>query len=243
MDWILFVLVFYFGSCLASFLILVGMRVPRGESIVFPPSHCEACGHRLNATELFPILSFLWQKGRCRQCGISLPSLYFVLELSGGLSFCFIIVSFATDPDTSLALFLIWGFGIVLTASDVTSFLLPNSIMRGFFLSVLLFQFHSNRSLFFSSLSSGAGVFVLLYILYLLHPEGLGGGDVKLCGVLGVLLGYQATLFVIFLASLSGLAFSLRHRRTAARTTPLPFGPFLILGSFLTVALESVLLK
>lgn len=241
MDWMAFFFLFYFGCCLSSFLILVGMRVPRGESIVHPSSRCETCGHRLHPVELFPLISFLLQRGRCRQCGTSLPSLYLIMETLGGLSFCFVAAAFAADRITGFTLFLVWSFGIALVVSDVTCLLLPDSIMRVFFFSVLLFQFCLNRPSFLSSLWSGAGIFVLLYLLYSLHPDGLGGGDVKLCGVLGVLLGFQATLFVIFSASLSGLVFSLLRHRFTVHTIPLPFGPFLIMGSFLTAAVTPLI--
>lgn len=234
---------FYFGCCLASFLTLVGMRVPRYESVVFPRSHCENCQHSLSMRELFPIFSFLIQKGRCRHCGTNLSFSYLMMEVIGGSSFLVVVTCFFENTQTGMLLFLLWSFGIVFTATDIHYLMLPDSIMRIFFLSALVLCLIWNSSTLFDHLLSGATVFGLLLVLYYVYPEGIGGGDVKLFGVIGLLLGFQQTITVIFLASFFGLLFGLvgQKTKTGAASIQLPFGPFIFLGAFLAVLAEQLI--
>jgi len=243
MNVIWFASLFYLGCCLTSFLTLIGMRIPRYESIVFPRSHCENCQHSLSIRDLFPIFSFLIQKGHCRYCGINLPFSYMLMEIIGGSSFLVVITCFIENTQIGMLLFLLWIFGVIFTVTDIFYLLLPNSIMRVFFLSALLLRLIWDSSALFDYLISGTVIFGLLLVLYYVYPEGIGGGDVKLFGVIGLLLGFQQTIAAIFLASFFGLLFGLIDQKTKTGSAPvqLPFGPFIFLGTFLAVLAEQLI--
>lgn len=221
------------GPVAGSFLGLAADRLPRGESIVHPRSHCRGCGRSLGVRDLVPIASFALSKGRCRSCGAAIPAWFLYLEIAcAGLG----LIAALLAPTPALA----WAGAAflwllpALAAADLTRFRLPDLLTGGLFsaaLAIALLGGGPPLSLALWGALLGAGSFLLLRIGYrwLRGREGLGLGDVKLMAGLGAALGPEQLPVMVLLATLTSLATALIH---AARgggspldpTRALPFG-------------------
>ena len=219
------------GLVFGSFANVLVHRLPRGESIVHPASHCPACGHRLAWFENIPLLSWLALGGRCRACHVRIPARYPLMELGLGLLWGWLGWRFGWTPELARALalsFWLW----TLTWIDLETGLLPDALtLSGVALGVGFALWMGDWRASLIGAAAGYGVFWLVARLFLLVTgrEGMGHGDFKLLAMLGAFLGWQALPFIIFLASASGAvigALWLRATRESARA-PIPFGPFL----------------
>lgn len=222
---------------IGSFLNVVIYRVPRGESIVSPGSHCPTCGHALRAWELIPVLSFLIQKGQCRSCQTRISWRYPVIELLAGTLF-FLTALLSSGPETHPARLLInLVFVAVLLALsfiDLDTFRLPDVLtlpLLGLGL-VSAFVIPGNPSGWESALSAlgGGGLF---WIIARVYPQGMGLGDVKLVAAMGAFLGFPAIFLAIFIGSFVGafIGIVLLFAGRKHFGQQIPFGPYLALGA------------
>lgn len=229
---------FLIGCCMGSFLGLCAVRLQREESLWSPRSHCDHCGHRLEARELVPLAGYFLNDGRCRYCGALIPSRYFWQEIITGL--LFLLVGFQTGP--GLLLLVRWG---ILSLLLLLSFLdmAELQLYEGLFYPLGLL-FLAYRFLAGSSLSLGImGALVLgggMELLRRWKPHGLGAGDPKLVGLLGFWLGTlrggESLLWAVagaFLFVLWRVFQAPRAGRMQAWHAPIPFGPFLCGAAFL----------
>lgn len=222
------ILPFILGCCLGSFFCLIAERVPRGESILLPASHCPYCSHQLSFYELIPLLSIMTQRFQCRHCSKQLPIIYFISELAGGLlgAFCF---AQGLHP-SSLYAFLFLSMGLLLSLTDSFYMIVEPKILYSF--SALLLLWHVSFSLplyFWSSLIITA----LLYSLNRLIPQAIGGGDILLLACWSLLLGWENILLLVFSASTCALCYSLlQWIFLKKRNRQIPFVPFLTIGLF-----------
>lgn len=231
-----YVFILFLGLVTGSFLNVCISRIPRGESVVNPPSHCESCGQRLKPLDLIPVFSWLRLKGKCRYCGSVLSRQYPIVELLTAVLFVFIFL-FTGLTNTLFSLLLLTSFLIVISFIDYKYFLIPNKmIIVGFglgFLAHLLFPTISWQNIVLGVLVGGGS----LYLLAVLSKGGMGGGDIKLAALIGFYLGWQKVLQALFFGALVGSVFGLvmllTHKIT--RKDPIPFGPFLSVGVFLTI--------
>jgi leader peptidase (prepilin peptidase)/N-methyltransferase len=219
------------GACVGSFLNVVIWRLPRGESIVSPPSGCPRCGTRIRARDNIPIVSWLVLRGRCRSCGQPISPRYPVVEGLTALLFAAIVV--------------VKGFGwhlawelpfaamlIAVAAIDLDHRIVPNRVL----LPAAVWGVVSAALVRLSDLPElaawGAGAFTFLLVAALAYPAGMGMGDVKLAGVMGLYLGSSVlpAMLTAFLAgSVYGVGVIARHG-ASARKSGVPFAPFLALG-------------
>lgn len=232
------------GLIIGSFLTVVVDRVPRGGSVVAPPSACGSCGRRLTVADLVPILSWLVLRGRCRTCGNRIGIEPVVLEVANTAVFVAFALEFGADP--VLPAFWILGAALVaLVCIDLREFRLPREISyTAFVMSAAVFTI--------AALTDGepdrlwrpfVGAAIATAVMGLIHlgsRGGLGDGDVRLAPLLGLHLGHiglavvPVGLFLGFLfGALVGLGMIAAGR--AGRTTPLPFGPFLAAGTLVAV--------
>lgn len=228
------------GLVLGSFANVLIHRVPRGISVVSPPSACPSCGATIRAWHNVPVLGWLWLRGRCAGCGAHISARYPVVEAVTALGF--VAVVDATGPDWSApALLGLFYFAIVLSAIDLEWRRLPNLLTGAFAVVTVL-------SVLAAGIADGAwsdGVralwgAVILGVLYLgafvAYPKGMGLGDVKLAPSIGAVLGFlgwsQLAVggFAAFLwGGLFGLAAMVRARR--GRGVAIPFGPWMFAGA------------
>ncbi|MDN5371793.1 MAG: leader peptidase (prepilin peptidase) / N-methyltransferase [Carnobacterium sp.] len=234
-------LIWLTGCCLGSFLMVVGLRVPIHQSIVLPRSYCPNCHQTLHFFELLPVVSYLFQKGRCRNCHQPISILHLLTESLMGFMFLFIFYTYYLNPIEGLFLIGLASFSLVFTISDIYYQLLPNYLMSLFLLWVIAGQFFLHSQQFYTYLLCGLGFFIFFYLLYQFYP--IGGGDVKLLGIIGLLLGYPLTLTAIMIACFSALLIHLPLVLSKKITSKhhIPFAPFIFFGTFSAYFLQEIL--
>ncbi|AEF95023.1 Prepilin peptidase [Desulfotomaculum nigrificans CO-1-SRB] len=232
----LWLLVFITGLAVGSFLNVCIYRLPLGQSLVTPPSHCPKCNHRLGAGELVPVLSYLMLRGKCRCCGARISPRYPVVELATGLAFVLLVMVFGWQIKTLGYLILFCG---LLTASliDWDHQIIPDQISLLLVGAGLILQALQSTGTLINGIIGGLLGGGLLLVLAVLSKGGMGGGDIKLVTGIGVFLGWQLLLVSLFLSFIIGSLLSgiwILIKRQGLKTA-VPFGPFLSLGAIITL--------
>nr|WP_241986280.1 A24 family peptidase [Cryobacterium psychrophilum] len=249
------VLAAVFGLMIGSFLNVVIYRVPRGESVVSPPSACPQCGARIRPFDNIPVISWLVLRGRCRDCGAPISPRYLLVEL--GTAVFFGVVGWwalqngvPTEAPVALIVALVAflylaAISVALGLIDIETRRLPNRILLPAYwvVAVLLTAaalLAGEPERLLVALAGGAGLFALYFALAVIRPGGMGFGDVKLAGVLGLYLGWLGwgELAVgAFGAFLLGGLFGavLLAARRAGRKSSIPFGPWMLVGAWIGI--------
>jgi leader peptidase (prepilin peptidase)/N-methyltransferase len=236
------------GLVIGSFLNVVVWRVPRGESIVSPPSACPRCGHAIRRRDNVPIVSWLVLQGRCRDCGEPISRRYPLVEAATGAAFGLTAWHFGASWALPAYLFLA-AISVALALIDIDTKRLPNAlVLPSYPVAVMLLALASwnpggasDWQAWVRALIGGAALYAVYFLLMFVYPAGMGFGDVKLAGVLGLFLGWVgwgALVVGWFAAFLLGGLFSigLLASRRANRKTGIPFGPWLLLGAVVGIA-------
>lgn len=233
----LFVAVFIFGALVGSFLNVCIHRLPIGESVVFPASHCPHCRQAIQPYDNVPILSYLILRGRCRSCGAGISARYPAVETLTGLAAVAVVCAAGLTAHALLAFAFVCAL-IVITFVDVDYQIIPDAISLpgigvGFAAALLLGQPSWTASLAGILLGGGLLWGVAEGYHWLTGREGMGGGDIKLLAMIGAFLGWQAVPVTLMIASLAGTAVGVTLmvvQRRGGRTA-IPFGPFLAVGA------------
>lgn len=228
---------FIFGIVLGSFYNVVGYRLPKGESIAFPPSHCTKCNHRLTSLELIPIFSFLIQKGKCKNCGDKISWFYTIFEFLTGVLFSISYLVFGLSIDFVIAITFI-SMLIIVIISDYQTMIIPDELI--IFTSILLLIelfIKGSFNLMFDSLLNGVIMFAIMFIIkligdFLFKKESMGGGDIKLMFVFGLVFKWPTACLSICLASFIGLPISIILIKKL-KNHEIPFGPFLSVSAII----------
>lgn len=253
-----------FGSIIGSFLNVVIHRVPRGGSLLAPPSSCGACGHGIRWYDNIPLLSWLVLRGRCRDCAARISVRYPFVELLTAAAFVAVALTFGPEVgaasgtgETVAALLVLGAFSylaaitVALAVIDLQTFRLPNAIvLPAYLVAGLVFAAAAGFSGEWDRLAAaGIGLLVMggIYVVPLLvRPDAIGGGDVKLAGVLGAFLGWLgwASLGVgivagFILGGLFGVFLMLAGR---GRTARVAFGPWMLAGAWIGIFAGDALL-
>jgi leader peptidase (prepilin peptidase)/N-methyltransferase len=215
-----------------SFLNVVAARLPEGRSLLHPSSSCRSCGARVAIRDNVPVLSFLLLRGRCRSCGQPISARYPAVELLTGLLVAGCFLRFGLSGEALLAAFFV-SVLVVLSAIDAEHRILPDMIVLPSAAIVLAghVALAPDRWLEWTLAPLGASLF--LFAALLAYPRGMGMGDVKLCLLLGAMLGKLVLvgLMVGMLAALVPAALLMARHGAAARKMAIPFGPFLAFGA------------
>jgi len=225
---------FILGAVVGSFLNVCIDRLPRGASLVEPPSHCDSCGRRLGPLELVPILSFLLLGGRCRSCRATLPLRVLAVEAGTGLLFLLVYLRFGLSVAGILgAIYL--SVLVVVAGIDLEHHRILNRLTYPAIVLALAAAFFPGRSPLAALLGGALGGGALL-LLTLASPRAMGLGDVKLGVFLGLFLGYPLILVALFLAFVIGglLSLLLLVFRRLRLGQSVAFGPYLALGGAVT---------
>ena len=231
------IVLFVFGTIFGSFYNVVGDRVADGKSIIYPPSHCPKCKHRLTPLELVPIFSYLFQGGKCKNCKCKIPLFHPLYEIFVGLLFMFSYISFGFTGDFVIALTFVSMLAIIIV-SDYYYMIIPDEILIFFGVTLALEVLLINGiDAFGISLLSGIISFGVMFLIklfgdFIFKTESMGGGDIKLLFFLGFILGWPQALLSIFLGSIIGFPISLIVLKIK-NTNIIPFGPFLALGAII----------
>ena len=226
----------FLGMAIGSFLNVCIDRLPKGESIVSPPSQCDACGRRLAAIDLIPVISYLLYRGRCRYCQSLIPHRYLWVELGTGLLFGLIWLRF---PSSDYAAFVACCsvILIVILVIDLERQKIPNIIVYPAIVFALVAAIFFPKPPLSQRLLGGLLGFGLLFLLAYLYPVGMGMGDVKLMAFVGLVVGFPHILLALFLSFvlgglISGILFAARR---IGRRDPIAFAPFIALGTITTL--------
>ena len=225
-----------FGAVLGSFLNVVIHRVPRRESLVSPGSRCPRCGTAVKPYDNVPVISWLVLRGRCRECGAPISPRYPVVELVTALVFAAVVAIRGFDDDLFLELPFVATL-IALAGIDMDHRLLPNRIVYPMAAYGVVATLVVERDDLVEHLIAGAGAFAFLLAAVVAYPRGMGMGDVKLSGAMGLYLGVSvipALLTAFLTGSVVGLAMIAREG-SSARKKAVPFGVFLAIGGIVGV--------
>lgn len=252
MDAFLIAVCAVFGLMVGSFLNVVIWRVPRGESVVKPRSRCPGCGNQLRGIDNVPVLSWLFLRGKCHFCGEPISARYPLVELATGVVFAAAAVHFRYD--WALPAFLVLFAGLIaLSGIDIDHHRLPNKVVYPTLfatapLLVLAGVATGEWGDLARAAAGGAIAFLVLFIIHVAAPRGMGFGDVRLAGVIGTGLGYLGLGYVavgLFLAFVTSafIGIALIATRVRSRKDRIPFGPFLALGCLLAVLAGGPILR
>jgi leader peptidase (prepilin peptidase) / N-methyltransferase len=221
------------GLLVGSFLNVVVHRLPRGESLARPRSRCPSCETQIAAYDNVPVVSWLLLRGRCRHCGAAIAARYPALELATGLGFAAVVAVRGYD-ETLLLELPFAAMLIAVAAIDLEHRIVPNRILLPLAVWALAAWAIVDTGFLPEALAAGAGAFAFLLLAALAYPAGMGMGDVKLAGVVGLYLGLAvvpALLAAFAAGSAVGIAIVAREG-ARARKKGVPFAPFLALGGF-----------
>jgi len=243
MDMAYTILIFVFGLVFGSFYNVVGLRVPKKESIVSPPSHCTTCQRQLTAIDLVPVLSYLFLGGKCRGCGQKISWIYPLMELLTGGLFAFSYWQFGFSQEFVVALLFI-SLLIIIVVSDFAYMLIPDKVLLFFLPLLALGRLLSPLTPWWDSIVGAVIGFSILYGIAVVSRGGMGGGDIKLFFLLGLVLGTLHTLLTLFIAAVIGMVVGILvlKVRQQGRKTPVPFGPSIALAAVLVYFYGNVLI-
>ena len=247
MDIIIAIYIFIIGTIMGSFFNVVAHRLSNNESIIKPGSHCEKCNHLLKWYELIPIISFLIQGGRCRQCHTKLSWWYPLIEIITGLFYLFSYLYFGLSYDFFISLVI----SSVLVITCITDFnyliILDEPLIVGSILIIIIKFLQGGIIDTLIAILSGLLLFFFMLLVKILGDkafkrESLGGGDIKLSFFIGLSLGYKLAFVNLVLASLLTLPIAFYYL-VKYKDREVPFGPFLIISNFIIFVFASPILE
>ena len=231
---IFYIIIFLFGIVIGSFLNVCIYRIPKQENIVSERSHCMNCGNVLNWYELIPLFSFFIQGGRCRHCKVRLSIQYPFIEALNGVLYVWI---FITGGFTLQSILYCLAASVLLVVSviDWRTFEIPFgcNVLLGIIGLVHLLLDLSHWQSYVIGFFSVSVVFLIIF--YATGGRGIGGGDVKLMAVAGLLLGWQGSLLTLMIGSIAGSVIHLTLMKWKGKDRVLAFGPYLSLGILVTM--------
>lgn len=231
-------LIFIIGSVLGSFYLVVATRLPKGEDILISRSHCDKCGYVLKWYNLFPIISYIIQKGRCSHCKEKIDALNIISELVTGLGFliCYLVFGFSYEFFEGLV---IVSIAIIIFISDFKYMVILDSpLVIGGILTFGLKVYYFGFEAAFYGLLSGVSLFCVMLLVeqigrLLFKREALGGGDVKFAFLMGLILEFRLGLVALILSTFLALPYSVASLYLI-KNNEVAYGPFLA-GALLIV--------
>lgn len=245
------IMIFIIGLVFGSFFNVVGYRVPNGLSIVYPPSNCPNCKHRLKFYELIPVISYVFLGGKCLKCKKRISITYPFFELLTGVLFLLCYMVFGLNIKFFVGITFI-SVLIIVSISDIRYFIIPDEVLIvGGILIIIEYIINtiSNNLNIFNSLVMpilyGLGSFAILFLFkvfgdLVFQKESLGGGDIKLLFIIGLVLGFDMSIVVIFIASFIALPLSIISL-IKNNDNVLPFGPYLSIAAAIVLLTQLTL--
>jgi len=232
------------GLAVGSFLNVCIERLPRGESILNPPSHCQACQHRLAVKDLIPVFSHLWLRGRCRYCQASIPRRLLWVEVATGGMFAFLYWRCGLTPELGVMAFYACIFIIIFMVDLEHGLILNQVVYVGMVIALLIALFLPQPWITQLKLQGvanfalgGAIGFAILLLIAIISGGGMGWGDVKLAGLIGLATGFPLVFVALVMGAILGglVAGALLAMKKRGRKEAIPFGPFLSVAAMITL--------
>ncbi|KON86883.1 prepilin peptidase [Sporosarcina globispora] len=238
------ILLFIVGLILGSFYNVVGLRIPQNQSIAAPRSCCPHCKHTLSPLELIPVLSYIFLGGKCRRCRAPVSALYPAVELSTGILFAAAPLIIGWNVELLVAWTLI-SLMVIIFVSDFKYMIIPDKVLLFFAAILIAERIFIPLSPWWDSVAGTALGFFLLLLIAVISKGGMGGGDIKLYAVIGIALGVKLVFLSFFLATLlgavlGGLGMLLGIMQ---KGKPIPFGPFIGIGTLIAYFYGSELIE
>ncbi|MBA7642354.1 Type 4 prepilin-like proteins leader peptide-processing enzyme [subsurface metagenome] len=230
------VLLFLLGLATGSFLNLCIDRLPKRESILHPPSHCDVCQHKLRPLDLVPLLSYLSLKGRCRYCGAKIHYRLPLVEAMTGLIFVLLWNHYGFSIELPLAILFACLFIVILVIDLEHHLILNRVVYPAIALAFLVIILTPDYGIISAVIGGVTGAGILLLVA-LISRGGMGMGDVKLAALIGLLVGFPQVLIALLICFVLGgaVAGGLLLARLRGRKDPVPLAPFLTAGLITTV--------
>ena len=226
---LLYIVIFLYGIVIGSFLNVLIYRLPKKENIVTTRSHCMSCGYQLKWYDLVPIFSYLVLGGRCRKCKTRISVQYPIIEALNGCLYLIVFYKFGMSVD-SLLYCLLFSALLTLSVIDFRTYEIPIGI-NVFILLLGLVRVITDWTNWADYLIGFLAVSVFLYLIYIItHGRGIGGGDVKLMAVCGLVLGWKLILLGFFLGCIIGSICHLIRMKISHADHVLAMGPYLSVG-------------
>lgn len=235
MDLYYTVVAFIFGAVLGSFYNVVAYRLPKGESLIKPASHCTKCNHKLGASELVPIFSYIFLRGKCKNCKCKISPFYTIFEFLTAILFALSFIIFKYSIDFYIAI-IFSSMAIIVIISDYQTMIISDEVLIITIILLLICYFlKGGINLVGASLLNAIISFTVMFLLklfgdFLFKKESMGGGDIKLMFIFGLILGYELSIITIFLAAFIALPVSL-FVLIKKKSNIIPFGPFLCISA------------
>lgn len=237
MEKIYLIIFFIFGSIMGSFYHVIATRLSKGLSIITPASHCEKCNHQLKWYELIPIISYILQGGKCRECKSELSISYLLIELCTGILFAVCYHAFDFSLELIIALIFVSSL-IIIIISDIEYMIILDEVLIFAVFSIIIIDI-INVGLYQTALKvlAGLGAFITMLLIkkigdIVFKQESLGGGDIKLMFMVGLVIGYPMAVCNIFFATFIAFPIALFLLITK-KDNIIPFGPFLSMSAIL----------
>jgi leader peptidase (prepilin peptidase)/N-methyltransferase len=235
------VLIFILGLIVGSFSNVCIYRIPRNESIVYPASHCPKCHSNISPKDNIPLLSYILLKGRCRNCKSKISIQYPIVEFLTGFIYLIIYLIYGLSIQTLIYIILASSL-IIISFIDLNEQIVPDVIsLPGIVLGFIISFFVPYISFVNSALGilAGGGIILIIGLAgsVIFKKEAMGGGDVKLAAMIGAFLGWRYIIISLFLGFFLGaiVGIILILSKIKSREDVVPFGPFIVLGSLITL--------
>lgn len=237
METLYLIIFFIFGAIMGSFYHVIATRLSKGLSIVNPGSHCEECQTPLKWYELIPFISYLIQGGKCRHCHKKIPISYFLIEVCTGILFavCYHVFGFTTELITAL---IFVSSLVTIIISDIEYMIILDEVLIFAAASIILVDI-IDIGLYETTLRvlAGIGSFITMLLIkkigdLMFKQESLGGGDIKLMFLIGLMIGYEMSVFNIFFATFIAFPIALALL-IFKKDNIIPFGPFLSMSAII----------
>jgi prepilin signal peptidase PulO-like enzyme (type II secretory pathway) len=251
MEIVLIVLFAILGLVVGSFLNVCIDRLPQNKSIAYPPSHCEACQHKLAVKDLIPVFSYLRLRGRCRYCQTSIPQKLMWVELATAVIFALLYWHYGLSAELGVMAFYACLFIIIFVIDLEHSLILNKVVYPGMVAALLValcpwpwFSESIGMRVAYAALGGAAG-FAIFLLIAIVSRGGMGWGDVKLAALIGLATGFPLVFVAIIMAAILGgiVAVALMIAKKRNRREMIPFGPFLALAAMVTLLWGSNILS
>lgn len=240
------IFVLIIGLCIGSFLNVCIYRIPREESIAFPPSHCTSCGYELKATDLIPILSYLFLKGKCRKCGQKISIKYPLVELLNGLLYLLMFTKFGLSLNF-IFYSILTSLLIVISYIDLEcKYIYSSTTILGLIIAFIYIVtgLYTGDTNLFNNILGGVVGYAIIYLIVII-TKGMGQGDAEIAGMCGLFIGIKGILVGLFIAIvLAGLvAAIILLFKIKDRKSEIAFGPYIAIGSIIYIFLGNEILS
>ena len=231
------IVIFIFGIIMGSFYNVLATRLPIGKSIIKPGSHCDACNHKLKWYENIPLISYIIQKGKCKNCGTQISFDVFLSELATGVLFLFSYLYFGISYNFFIMLILS-SLCVIIFVSDFKYMIILDSplIVSGVLVIILKTIYYGYKTIIPTLISGIITFFVMLLVGFIgkkmYKRDALGGGDIKLSFVIGMILGVQVAMVSLIFSTFLALPYALATI-VLKKDSEVPFGPFIVASLFI----------